>query len=1514
MQTEISDSAFEQQVLNALSPKAELRHSAVAYLDNLVKTQPDAYALIAIRVANNSVQESVRHFSLVHLRQRLIDFPNDPSIVLLVSGDTFNAMKAQLCALFLNDNLDDKTNYHTAHCIGNMGSIVLQKDSNKWSDLISTVFSWTSHANPRIRSGALTIFSIIVPSNASIFVPHINTLVTIIGRALASTEVDQVKKNAIQTTSLILPVAGKKKAHIKPFKQLAPIMLATVTGYLEKGNYSMSVECIQQMMNIVIVRPSFFEDILQSLWMGMLHIVDTCNKMLASASAPSPSSTSSSISSPQSTALPESVRYQMLSLRNTALELVVSLLKPFAKQLKKESRFSSAFVEAVIALMMSFTEDENWTITDDDDDPNDTLDAGIAALDRFATAMDGVFVTSTIIPFVQRCLSSSQWKERFVGLLLMTSVVEGVSSTLTADKMQFLLSLTLAHINDPSTRVILAAVHALSTFCRDLKSAFTTTRTFVADALNAILSVISDIPIAPVGNGLTNTQPSFASPPASSPQLSAAAPTALPSVGQREDVKRCFTLIDIAVRAIQDIAETTPKTHLIPLLPQIVSVLGHLLTMEISEESALAAATATAAASSSSANAASLALSLSVRIIEAKKTIRNEAMQSLCCVIDTADDAMQPFFSSLAPFLMGIMAADTSTLQSEKDKKYQALATNAAAELMIAVGKEAAAPLLAPFTSAVLKLIDEIVKGKETLSQAANGSQIGSGSGGGDGGSSFTAQAIRTKQAVADESLDVINMMWVHLSSLLRGRFAPMLPLLIPPLLAEAQTDPSAEQRKFVDAALRGDNNTALLLETRHLRGISARKREEALSSKIGDRETALTLIASYADSMGPYFVPFIEETVRVACALLESETKEGTISIFPVDLCASAIMFCIRALSPQPPDSPFHPKALQKEAANEISAIPSTGSAASPASSSLPPLPPLPSVPSHLHPVSLFISASPLLFSALINAEDVSSEERSSITLSILTSLKAISCLLNPQSAQGAELESPWGSSSHVAQPLAMASPQSSSQAGLIECFAGSVANGFDLEKYAEMLRVVLVNVRSRRKALEEVVEQGDDEDVANGEEDDDAKVSLAHEDSVLRNISRIIVLLFSTFGGLFVPYFEKSILPVVLEMVTLPPRPNSITSEDTYFTITPQLLQQQLSSSSSTAAAQQTADEADRVTGLSILSRCIQYGGAQASQLIPRFAPIFLHYIDLAVDVVQREESTRRNACVGLAFCALNGSQGQFGAFCSEAVEKLMGVLEYPLSRERMKEIRLASARLVEEKQKKMGSTGPALLSHVEISAVLSMPSQQSGALFRYPFIQNDSCASDVQQEGKSDASEEELDLVDDQVLDEARNAHDNAVTALLRILQKHSSSLPNSEESAFRLKLTFFAHLPLLGDEEEAVTCHDTLCWFVEARDSLLFGGACPEREAIAKEISDALSSGTALSSLSKGVNQLAHLFKILCFVVDTDFVSQATNEKFKMMLPAIRKCLPSEVLSKLWIELDEERKKCLNAIFS
>lgn len=141
-----------------------------------------------------------------------------------------------------------------------------------------------------------------------------------------------------------------------------------------------------------------------------------------------------------------------------------------------------------------------------------------------------------------------------------------------------------------------------------------------------------------------------------------------------------------------------------------------------------------------------------------------------------------------------------------------------------------------------------------------------------------------------DEMGDFLTTAWTRLAQVMGEHFAPLLPVVLPPMLEKAAQEPDMAILDAGDSLEAYDQDD---WEFATLKGKRLGIRTSTLEAKL----VALEHLTSFVNGLGKAFLPMVPQTVRVALPLLEFDLHEG------IQGAAAGLLASLLALMPAGPE-----------------------------------------------------------------------------------------------------------------------------------------------------------------------------------------------------------------------------------------------------------------------------------------------------------------------------------------------------------------------------------------------------------------------------------------------------------------------------------------------------------------------------------------------------------------------------------------------------------------------------------
>ncbi|KAH7830631.1 putative Importin-5 [Monocercomonoides exilis] len=1440
----ISQTEFDQLLAQSISGENETHVKVLAKLNQYYDTDPNNYIKSLLGTICQSRDLTIQNLAAILLRRKTQHTGKSVTFAVLVTDETITLYKQTMIQLFVAEGLPSPVRRQVTLCISTLGSILIKDKPHLWPDLLPTLFEWTKSPRLEIREDSLKIFSFIVNETPHYFTSNCANLAEMLMRALNDPESDTIKLISLSATSEMIKAAGTNKDLINFFKPLSAQSINLLLSLLQNGKYGHAIDALKSFLDILASRPSFFEDNLSQHLATLLQIINTCtgavaasDKAEAAATGAAQGAAAASASTASPLILPYTTRSTLVSLREMAMETLVSLCVDFAKEIKAkpkrgETAFAVQFLGILAGLIPTFKPSPNWEMDEEEDDPDEIVDLCTSAVNRFAMAMGNKYMMNVAYNPIKSLILNPSWECRHAGYVLLFSIITENMAEGRSKSIKEIFQLALrpifgadpsfasdpdapvpSDVSDPVSRIVNDGLKVLFTLCKELGNDFIGKSRHAAIIRKAAVFVLR-----------------------------------APSTSQK------LTICTQALLLLQELYEDGKKKVLSSDLASMLAVLGELLSSPHHD-------------------------------------IRTSTMVVLSAIIDRVEDAITPFKDMLFTALMKYVSA--SNLQTEEDKELQARAIDCVSALLTAIGKEQSAPYLAPFTSCVLQRYSDIYatpsSSSTTSESLPSNAPAGSANPIHNSNDDFRVESIRTS--------------WLRLAELLNGRFAPLLPHIIPAIIASALKKAPVVDKELNSAKSQnaqssastpfGGFQTSTFGQGDFNDDGDNNGEDDGMpdaENSLNDRETAIIYLSHFSRALGPYFAPYALQCIQIAIDALKDFRNQENI----VTVTASADLFsnALSCFCPIIPTSPHHPNA-EKGTQSSISssanaAASSSGTESGSAAAALPPLPPIVSDPSWPHPVQLFVEALPVFVDVIQDETETIPDERLQVVQSLRDAVASICPLLNPSSIHYAQLFFPFGAESALSRPPA-------SQVLNIELLVQFVKEQMiQCRKRREQFRQMSEGAEADESDDDEEEEESDEEEggsakkgvkeqssttaddkqqlqtgaidssllgksgkVQKGDDDFQAEMFATKESCCVGELMTIPTHLFKSLGAAFAPIYKSHLEPLLLQLVTPPSAQQAAMA-------TPGGVGAGMQMGTDSKGADVLVNGArlesnDRVVGLFGMIDCIDFGGMASVNFIAQYMEIFLFYANTKDTLVQKEHTVRHNAVTGIGMCAEKGKLDPsfvtaFSPFLDRALVALRDVAEFDVS---------------------------------------------------------------------------ECDVLDEEDLsmEAVGMARDNAVASILKIIRFQQPAFSGREADLMKLKVYFVNQLPLLTDTDEAITAHDVLCQWIDAKDVCVFGNG---DEAVKAKVLQILSQdppsmlGAATSSQPAAYLTvddstpegavLSNLFSIFVQVVYLEVVSDETDVKFQQMLRIITNHLTAEFKSEYWDNLTETRQQELMELFT
>lgn len=181
------------------------------------------------------------------------------------------------------------------------------------------------------------------------------------------------------------------------------------------------------------------------------------------------------------------------SWRHLALEVMVSFSENAPAMVRKRAeKYITALIPLVLLMLADLEEDEEWAVSDDavDDDNSDNNVIAESALDRLACGLGGKLILPQILTNISSMLSSTDWKQRHAALMAISAAGEGCHKQMEG-LLDEIMNGVLNFLRDPHPRVRFAACNAIGQMSTDFAPIFE--KKFHEHVVPGLLSALDDV-------------------------------------------------------------------------------------------------------------------------------------------------------------------------------------------------------------------------------------------------------------------------------------------------------------------------------------------------------------------------------------------------------------------------------------------------------------------------------------------------------------------------------------------------------------------------------------------------------------------------------------------------------------------------------------------------------------------------------------------------------------------------------------------------------------------------------------------------------------------------------------------------------------------------------------------------------------------------------------------------------------------------------------------------------------
>ncbi|GBL83789.1 Importin-5 [Araneus ventricosus] len=418
----------------------------------------EKFFLLLSHLGDDTVQLEQAELAAVLLRRLITsDFEQ---VFTKLAPNVQNEIKTQLLLRLqadINHNLRRKICDVAAELARNC---IDDEGNNHWPDFLKYLFDSARSPDPFIREIALLMFASVPGVFGNQQSRYIDVIRQMLSQSLTDQLSQQVRYVAVKATCNFL-LANEKEVHVlKQFTDCLTLLLQFFSQMLDSKD-GQPDEILRYLVELVESCPQIFR--------GQLDVLlQLCLKGVSS------------------TDLEESCHHLSLEVIVTVCESAPAMVK------KLGAKHIPTILTLILKMMTDIEEDPKWDFIDDENADEDSDSSPIvaeASLDRLACALGGKTVLPFVLSTLPQMLQSSNWKDRYAGLMAISAIGEGCHKQMSMMLPQ-IVDGVLPFLSDPHTRVRYAGCNALGQMSSDFATLFQ--KKFHDKVIPALLQLLSD--------------------------------------------------------------------------------------------------------------------------------------------------------------------------------------------------------------------------------------------------------------------------------------------------------------------------------------------------------------------------------------------------------------------------------------------------------------------------------------------------------------------------------------------------------------------------------------------------------------------------------------------------------------------------------------------------------------------------------------------------------------------------------------------------------------------------------------------------------------------------------------------------------------------------------------------------------------------------------------------------------------------------------------------------------------
>lgn len=462
----MSAGEFEQLLLHVLAPDNDVRQKADDMFTEFRNKNTTECTALLLQMLSSSSQLGVRRLAAVLLRQMLTrSHMRNEWFYAQLTPAAQEQVRSQLVQLAEHEQ-HKLVHSNLCDCISELAVSVFTPDNpdqpdaapkslDHWPQLMPFLLKLVQSENALHRRGALIILGKMCSRTRPQLKPHRDSLMGLFNNMLADSNV-HVRVAAM--AAVINSINGLPRAEVEPYQPLLQRMIGVTAFALQQQDEEALQEALQLMVDLADLVPTFLRPAIVVVFQGMMQLVR------------------SDLDS---------------GLRHLALEAILVLCERKPSMMRKVPNFVQEVIPTILKMMSTIEDNDEWNLGEKHDIQDEDKEMGEESIDRLALFMRGETIAPVLFSIVPQLLNSAQWRERYAGVMAISTVGEGCVKFLKP-RLGEVLKLLLPHFEmSAHPRVRWAALNCAGQMSTDFAPVLQ--EQFADPILTAIVGAMHDV-------------------------------------------------------------------------------------------------------------------------------------------------------------------------------------------------------------------------------------------------------------------------------------------------------------------------------------------------------------------------------------------------------------------------------------------------------------------------------------------------------------------------------------------------------------------------------------------------------------------------------------------------------------------------------------------------------------------------------------------------------------------------------------------------------------------------------------------------------------------------------------------------------------------------------------------------------------------------------------------------------------------------------------------------------------